>query len=78
MTVKFEKLLRMAEQIAANISISDDPQVVADQVAGHLQRFWDPRMRAQFMDKGPEHAADMSPVLKKVLAQMCAADQRNA
>lgn len=73
MTVKFDKLLRMAEQIAANVSISDDPEVVAEQVTGHLQRFWDPRMRQSFIDNAPDHADQMSPVVRRVVEKLRAA-----
>ena len=73
MTVKFDKLLRMAEQIAANISISDDEESVADQVTGHLQRYWDPRMREHFLDQASHHADQMSPVVKRVVEKLRAA-----
>ena len=47
MTVDADKLVRMAEQIAANVSVSDDPGIVAAKLADHLGRFWDPRMRSE-------------------------------
>lgn len=75
MTVGIDKLLRMAEQIAANISISEDTEDVAQQVAGHLQRFWDPRMRARFMAEAPGHVEQMSPIVRRVLKLMTAAAQ---
>ncbi len=40
----------MARQIVANISISGDPDVVAEALAAHLKRFWDPRMLSEFLD----------------------------
>ena len=46
MTVNVEKLARMAEQIATNVTISDDTDEIAQRLADHLRRFWDPRMRA--------------------------------
>lgn len=70
MTVGVDKLLRMAEQIAANISISEDAEDVAQQVTGHLQKFWDPRMRARFVAEAPAHVDHMSPIVKRVLALM--------
>ncbi len=42
-------LVRMANQIGAFFdSMPDRPQAVAD-VAAHLQRFWDPRMRRELL-----------------------------
>ena len=49
MTVSAQKLVRMAEQIAANVTVSDDPAVVAERTADHLNRFWDLRMRDEFL-----------------------------
>ena len=44
MTVGTDKLVRMAEQITANMSYIDDRELVAAKIADHLARFWDPRM----------------------------------
>jgi hypothetical protein len=44
MTVGTEKLVRMAEQIAANMNYTNDSEVVAAKISDHLARFWDPRM----------------------------------
>jgi len=55
MTVRTDKLLRMAEQIAVNVTASKDPSVIAERLADHLTRFWDPRMRAALT----EHLADV-------------------
>ena len=45
MTVGTDKLVRMAEQIAANMNYTDDSELVAAKIADHLARFWDPRMQ---------------------------------
>ncbi len=39
------KLVKMANEIAAFFESDSDPQAVADGIAGHIRRFWDPRMR---------------------------------
>ena len=45
------KLVRMANQIAANLDYGDEPaDVVADRVADHLSRFWDPVMRRELLE----------------------------
>ena len=35
----------MAEDIAANMSYTDDQELVSRKIADHLDRFWDPRYR---------------------------------
>ena len=39
------KLVKMANEIAAFFVSDADPQAVGDGIAGHIRRFWDPRMR---------------------------------
>lgn len=63
MTVPVDKLVRMAEQIAANISASEDPQIVADAVLTHIKRFWDPRMLDTFV--GQANRDELSPILQR-------------
>ena len=46
MTVDREKLVRMGEQVAANLDYDDDAEGLVARVADHLSRFWDPRMKA--------------------------------
>jgi hypothetical protein len=61
MTVNNEKLLKMAEQITANMAFTDDQAVVAAKVADHLNRFWDPRMKSAFKDYAQAHSEQLSP-----------------
>lgn len=42
-----ERLVEMANDIAANQVA--DPDNAVEVIARHLQRFWDPRMRAQII-----------------------------
>jgi formate dehydrogenase subunit delta len=68
MTVSIDKLLRMAEQIAANMAYTDDQAVVAAKVADHLNRFWDPRMKAALREYAESADAALSPVLQEAVA----------
>ena len=70
MTVKIEKLLRMAEQISANMSYTDDKEIVAAKIADHLGRFWDPRMLKEIKACRAEHPDDMSPELSAAVASL--------
>jgi formate dehydrogenase subunit delta len=40
-----ERLVAMANDIAAFFASEPDPKAAAEQVANHLRRFWEPRMR---------------------------------
>lgn len=70
MTVGAEKLIRMAEQIAANISINSDTDVVACELATHLQRFWDPRMLSAFVDSADTEGISLSPVVAAAIEKL--------
>ena len=70
MTVRAEKLLRMAEQITANMSYTDDRAAVAAKVLDHLNRFWDPRMKAALLDHAQSRPDDLSPPLHDAVAAL--------
>jgi formate dehydrogenase subunit delta len=67
MSVDREKLLHMAQQIAANLDYGDEQAVIAANVASHLQRFWDPRMRVTILAHLEEQPEAFSPVLQQAL-----------
>ncbi len=67
MTVNIDKLLKMAEQITANMSYTDDPDIVAAKVADHLNRFWDPRMKAAIREYAEKHTSEFSPPLRSAI-----------
>lgn len=43
------KLVKMVNEIAAFFEAEPDRNVVLEGVAGHLKRFWDPRMRREIV-----------------------------
>ena len=52
------KLVRMANQIAGFFAVDPDRAAAVAAIAGHLQRFWEPRMRREILavlDRGGEH-----------------------
>ena len=67
MTVEAEKLLKMAEQIAANMNYTDDQVVVAAKVGDHLSRFWDPRMKEALRLYADSNPDALSPLLRSAL-----------
>ncbi|MFN3209376.1 MAG: formate dehydrogenase subunit delta [Roseovarius sp.] len=65
-----EKLVMMANQIATFFK-SQPGNDQAERVAGHLQDFWDPRMRRQFRDyveNGGENVDDIARKAAQLLA----------
>jgi formate dehydrogenase subunit delta len=45
--VDVQRLVAMANDIAAFFAAEPDPAAAAEQVANHLKKFWEPRMREQ-------------------------------
>jgi formate dehydrogenase subunit delta len=48
--MNIEHLVKMANDIAAFFAAEPDQIKAAEEVAAHLRRFWDPRMRKQNID----------------------------
>ncbi len=59
-----EKLVMMANQIAANLAHDDDP---AKATAEHIHLFWDPRMKAMIDAHGE---AGLSPIAASALTKL--------
>ena len=72
MTVNSDKLLRMAEQITANMAYTDDRDIVAARVADHIGRFWDPRMIAALKALAGEDPQALSPGLEAAVERLSA------
>lgn len=70
MTVAEAKLVRMAEQITANLAYTDDLSIVSARVADHLNRFWDPGMRQALVKHCSREANSPSPALRMALPQL--------
>ena len=43
------RLVKMANEIAAFFAVDPEREIVLESVAGHLKRFWDPRMRGEIL-----------------------------
>ncbi len=53
-----KKLVRMANDIATFFAVEPTRQAAVDGVAGHIKRFWEPRMRRALfgvLDRGADH-----------------------
>ena len=53
-----EKLVKMANQIASFFEAEPDRARALEGIAGHLKRFWDPRMRREILRFVDEHGGE--------------------
>lgn len=60
------KLIRMADQIAANFAASGHDVAVAS-TAEHIRKFWDPRMRAGIY---ADDLSRLSPIAKEAIEKL--------
>ncbi len=69
--MKLEKLIAMANQIGAFFeAMPDREQAVAD-VASHLRRSWEPRMREQILASlGTADEAQLKPLVREALRSL--------
>jgi formate dehydrogenase subunit delta len=58
-----QHLVAMANEIAAFFA-GEDPEKAADNVANHLRRYWDPRMRKQIVAHAGNGGEGLSPVAR--------------
>jgi formate dehydrogenase subunit delta len=78
--VKIEYLVKMANEIGAFFASDPDPDQAANAVAGHLRRFWEPRMRDQIVAHQAKGGAGLSDLARKAVARLAAekADEADA
>jgi formate dehydrogenase subunit delta len=63
--MNIERLVAMANDIAAFFAAEPDPDSAADQVANHLKKFWEPRMRKEIQRCLANGGAGLSPLAKR-------------
>jgi formate dehydrogenase subunit delta len=56
--VNAQKLVKMVNEIASFFEAEPDRNAVLEGVAGHLKRFWDPRMRRDIVRWVDEHGGE--------------------
>jgi len=69
-TVNTRKLVKMAEDITANMSYTDDDEVVASKIADHLTRFWDPRMKQAIISYAARDESELTQPLRLALLKL--------
>ena len=69
--MRTERLVSMANDIGAFFGAEPDKAEAAKNVANHLKRFWDPRMRRQIIAHYREAGgAGLDPVVRSAVAQL--------
>ncbi len=63
--MNIERLVAMANDIAAFFAADPNPDAAAEQVAGHLRKFREPRMRAEIRRCLEEGGAGLSPLARR-------------
>jgi formate dehydrogenase subunit delta len=63
-----QRLVAMANDIAAFFDSEPDKGLAAEGVRFHLTRFWDPRMRRQIVDHLQDGGSGLSPTAKSAVA----------
>jgi len=72
--MNIDLLIKMANEIGEFFAGVSDPQQAARDVANHLRRFWEPRMRAQMLRYYEQRqGAGLSEVAKHAVALLHAA-----
>jgi formate dehydrogenase subunit delta len=64
-----DNLVMMANQIAAFFAAQGEARAVP-QIANHIEKFWDPRMRRQILAHVGQGGAGLSPLAIAAIAKM--------
>jgi formate dehydrogenase subunit delta len=68
--MQVEKLVRMANQIAANFDYDPDKAKAVAGVVDHLKRFWSPLMREEIAGYDDQGDVQLSDIAKQAVAQL--------
>jgi formate dehydrogenase subunit delta len=67
---KIERLANMINQIALNMSANGDDQMVADQVAQHLEKFWSPPMKNLITEQPSNADLGLTPIAQMAIQSL--------
>lgn len=56
------QLVKMADDIARFFAADPDQSAAIEGVVGHIQKFWDPRMRRKLIAHWQRHPTELSPL----------------
>ena len=66
--MRIERLVSMANDIGAFFDAEPDKAEAARNIASHVKRFWDPRMRRQIVAHSREGGAGLNDVVRSAIA----------
>ncbi|MDA7852814.1 formate dehydrogenase subunit delta [Porticoccaceae bacterium] len=67
---KLQRLVDMTNQIALNMSANGSEEMVADQVAQHLEKFWAPPMKALITEQPAEADMGLTPIAQMAVQSL--------
>ena len=71
--MNLDLLIKMVNEISAFFASEPDPEQAARDIAAHLRRFWDPRMRRQLLAYYDERAgAGLTELALRGVARLAA------
>ena len=71
MSMKIEKLVRMANDISAFFDADPDKTIAAQGVKNHISRSWETRMREAIVNHLKNHDGEgLSPLAKTAISQI--------
>lgn len=67
--MNIERLLEMANDIGAYFDVERDEQAAIAGIRGHIERFWEPRMRRKLIEHVARHGAEeLTPRVRAAVA----------
>ena len=70
--MKIEYLVKMANDVGNFFAAEAEGEAAVNAVAGHLRRFWEPRMRAQIVAHQVQGGVGLSDVARRAVALLAA------
>ena len=74
---ELEHLIKMANEIAANLARGDTGEAAAERVADHLKRFWAPAMREKLIDCLNSTDSKLEPACRIAIRRLAESKKSN-
>ena len=74
--MRAERLVTMANDIGAFFDAESDKAEAARNVANHLKKFWEPRMRREILAHYREGGAGLNPLARSAIALLAESSGR--
>ncbi|AFT71207.1 Formate dehydrogenase delta subunit [Alloalcanivorax dieselolei B5] len=68
-----QHLIKMVNQISVNMAAQGGEDQAAEQVAGHLKKFWARSMKEQIIDYAERDGSELAPLSKRAVEHLKAA-----